>query len=78
MLITLEGSTASPPNKPIAALFRVFNRYVGDLAPMPGVFPDNPAPVIRDTETGRELAMMRWSIPPPRAGLRKRGDGPHC
>jgi hypothetical protein len=29
----------------IAALFRVVNRYVGNLAPMPGVFPDYPAPV---------------------------------
>jgi hypothetical protein len=28
------------------ALFRVVNRYVGNLAPMPGVFPDYPAPVI--------------------------------
>ncbi len=36
----------------IAALFRVINRYVGNLAPMPGVFPDYPAPVIRNTETG--------------------------
>ena len=24
----------------IAALFRIVNRYVGNLAPMPGVFPD--------------------------------------
>jgi hypothetical protein len=24
----------------IIALFRVVNRYVGNLAPMPGVFPD--------------------------------------
>src|SRR5215203_3415160 len=29
------------------ALFRVVNRYVGNLAPMPGVFPDYPVPVIR-------------------------------
>jgi hypothetical protein len=28
----------------IAALFRVVNRYVGNLAQMPGVFPDYPAP----------------------------------
>jgi putative SOS response-associated peptidase YedK len=27
----------------IIALFRVVNRYVGNLAPMPGVFPDYPA-----------------------------------
>ena len=26
----------------ITALFRVVNRYVGNLAPMPGVFPDDP------------------------------------
>jgi hypothetical protein len=29
----------------IIALFRVINRYVGNLPPMPGVFPDYPAPV---------------------------------
>jgi putative SOS response-associated peptidase YedK len=43
----------------------VVNRYVGILAPMPGVFPDYPAPVIRNTENGTELAMMRWGMPPP-------------
>jgi hypothetical protein len=37
----------------IINLFRVINRYVGDLAPMPGVFPDYPAPVICNSgETG--------------------------
>ena len=49
----------------IAALFRVVNRYVGNLAPMPGVFPDYPAPVIRNTDTGTEMALMRWGMPPP-------------
>ena len=49
----------------IAALFRVMNRYVGNLPPMPGVFPDYPAPVIRNTADGRELTMMRWGMPPP-------------
>jgi len=34
----------------ITALFRVINRYVGNLQPMAGVFPDYPAPVIRNTE----------------------------
>jgi hypothetical protein len=29
------------------ALFRVINRYVGNLAPMPGVFPDFPAPSLQ-------------------------------
>jgi hypothetical protein len=40
----------------IIALFRVINRYVGNLSPMPGVFPDYPAPLIRNTDAGRELA----------------------
>lgn len=54
----------------IIALFRVVNRYVGNLAPMPGVFPDYPAPVILNTDNGTELAMMRWGMPPPpRNGL---------
>jgi putative SOS response-associated peptidase YedK len=49
----------------IAALFRVVNRCVGNLAPMPGVFPDYPAPVIRNTDAGTEMALMRCGIPPP-------------
>ncbi len=53
----------------IIALLRVVNRYVGNLAPMPGVFPDYPAPVVRNTDTERELSMMRWGMPsPPRTG----------
>jgi putative SOS response-associated peptidase YedK len=53
----------------IAALFRVVNRYVGNLPPMPGVFPDFPAPVVRNAGNERELIMMRWGMPPPpRAG----------
>jgi putative SOS response-associated peptidase YedK len=50
----------------IIALFRVINRYVGNLPSMPGVFPDYPAPVIRQSEGGREMVMMRWGMPPPR------------
>jgi hypothetical protein len=49
----------------ISRLCRVINRYVGNLAPMPGVFPDYPAPVVRNKDTGRELTMMRWGMPPP-------------
>ena len=49
----------------IAALFRVVNRYVGNLAPMSGVFPDYPAPVVRNTDNGTEMTLMRWGMPPP-------------
>jgi hypothetical protein len=37
----------------IAALFRVVNRYVGNLPPMPGVFPDNPRPSYETRERHR-------------------------
>jgi putative SOS response-associated peptidase YedK len=49
----------------IIALFRLINRYVGNLAPMPGVFPNYPAPVIRNTQSGTEMVTMRWGMPPP-------------
>lgn len=56
----------------IRALFRKVNRYVGSLAPMPGVFPDYPAPVIRNTEGSdeAELVMMRWGMPSGASGWR--------
>ena len=47
----------------IIALFRVVNRYVGNLAPMPGVFPDYKAPIVRNGAEGRELAAARWGMP---------------
>ena len=50
----------------IIALFRVIKRYVGNLPAMPGVFPDYPAPVIRDAAHGREMVMMRWGMLPPK------------
>jgi hypothetical protein len=34
----------------IIGLFRVVNQYVGNLPPMPGVFPDYPAPVVRNAD----------------------------
>src|SRR3954452_24322022 len=49
----------------IIALFRVINRYVGNLPPMPGVFPNYPAPVIRNTGDGCEMTLRRGGVPPP-------------
>ena len=46
----------------ISALFRVVNRYVGNLAPMPGVFPDYKAPIVRNGAEGRESAYQFRSL----------------
>jgi putative SOS response-associated peptidase YedK len=48
----------------IIALFRAVNHNVGNQPPMPGVFPDYPAPVVRNASADRELTMMRWDMPP--------------
>jgi hypothetical protein len=46
----------------IRALFRVVNRYVGNLAPMPGVFPDYPAHRNDSDAVGNAAAAAyRWS-----------------
>lgn len=58
-------SITTNPAAMAAALFRRMNRYVGNLPPMPGVFPDYPAPVIRNSDDAEEMVLMRWGIPPP-------------
>jgi putative SOS response-associated peptidase YedK len=44
----------------------------GNLPPLPGIFPDAMAPVVRTARDGvREITMMRWGFPcPPAAGNR--------
>ena len=37
----------------------------GNLPPLPGIFPDYPAPIVRNTAAGRELTMARWGMPSP-------------
>lgn len=36
---------------------------VGNLEPQTGIFPDYPAPIVRNTPDGRELAKVRWGLP---------------
>src|SRR4051812_17900043 len=35
----------------------------GNLPVLPGIFPDYPAPIVRNSADGRELAMARWGMP---------------
>jgi len=52
----------------IRRLFRVTRDSAGNLPPMPSVFPDGVAPVIRSAPGGRQLLTMRWGFPPPPKG----------
>lgn len=47
----------------IRALFNVTRDSVGNLPPMPGIFPDYPAPIVRNADDGRELTLARWGMP---------------
>ena len=48
--------------------FRIMHDRTGNLPPLPDVFPDQLAPVVRTGKDGeRELTMMRWGFPPPPA-----------
>jgi putative SOS response-associated peptidase YedK len=49
----------------IRRLFRVDVDYTGNLPPMPGVYPNFAAPIVRNAAEGRELAMARWGMPTP-------------
>ncbi|MEM8572139.1 MAG: SOS response-associated peptidase [Pseudomonadota bacterium] len=44
----------------------------GNQPPLPGIFPDQSAPVVRNTERGRELTWMRWGMPSPAFALKNR------
>jgi putative SOS response-associated peptidase YedK len=49
-----------------ARIYRALYDDVGNLAPLPAVFPDQLAPVIRAARDGeRQLTMMRWGFPKP-------------
>ena len=43
---------------------RAMRDTTGNLPPLPGIFPDYQAPVVRNAPDGmRELAMLRWGMP---------------
>ncbi len=54
---------------------RAMQNSTGNLPPLPGVFPDASAPIVRNVEGGaRELAMARWGMPSPQFALEGRNS----
>lgn len=50
----------------IIALTRAMRDLTGNLPSMPGIFPDYPAPIVRNAPDGvRELMLARWGMPGP-------------
>lgn len=53
----------------IRRLFKTQHDHIGNMPPLPGIFPDYLAPIVRTCTDGRELAMARWGMPgPPQFG----------
>jgi len=49
----------------IIALSRAMVDRTGNLPPMPGIFPDYAAPIVRNEGGERVLSLTRWGIPSP-------------
>jgi len=61
----------------IRNLSRAMRDTTGNLPPLPGIFPDMPAPVVRNAADGaREMTMMRWGMPSPVFALKGRTADP--
>ncbi len=53
----------------IRKLFAKFNDAGVNVPPLPGIFPDYAAPIVRNDEGGPRLAMTRWGMPSSKKAL---------
>jgi len=60
----------------ILELARAMVDRTGNMPPLPGVYPDYQAPIIRHGPDGRELAYARWGMPSPAFALEGRKTDP--
>jgi putative SOS response-associated peptidase YedK len=60
----------------IRELTRAMHDRTGNLPPLPGIFPDHPAPIVRNQPEGRELMMARWGMPSPVSALKGKNADP--
>jgi putative SOS response-associated peptidase YedK len=60
----------------ILQMARAMVDRTGNLRPLPGIFPDYQAPILRNGAEGRELAYARWGMPSPVFALKGRKTDP--
>jgi len=60
----------------IRELARAMHDRTSNLPPLPGIFPDYSAPIVRNIADGRELSMARWGMPSPMFALKGRNSDP--
>ena len=57
-------------------VFRAERDELGNMPPLPAIFPDYAAPVVHVREGERTLSMMRWGMPSPVFALRGKKTDP--
>lgn len=60
----------------IIALTRALLDRTGNQPSLPGIFPDYPAPIVRNGAEGRELVTARWGMPSPAFALEGKKTDP--
>lgn len=60
----------------VRALAKTIQDITGNMPPLPGIFPDYMAPIARNNQGTRELAMVRWGMPSPVFALKGRNSDP--
>ncbi len=60
----------------ILEMTRAMVDRTGNMPPLPGIFPDYSAPIVRNGAAGRELVNARWGMPSPAFALKGRKTDP--
>jgi putative SOS response-associated peptidase YedK len=60
----------------IREMARAMRDLTGNQPPLPGIFPDYSAPIVRNNAGTRELSMARWGMPSPVFALKGRNSDP--
>jgi putative SOS response-associated peptidase YedK len=60
----------------ILEMTRAMVDRTGNMPPLPGIFPDYSAPIVRNGEDGRELVNARWGMPSPAFALKGKKTDP--
>ncbi|MDT8870760.1 SOS response-associated peptidase [Komagataeibacter rhaeticus] len=62
-MCNLYSMTSNP--QAIREIAKVLEDRPGNLQPLPGIYPNTMAPIMRNGENGREMVMARWGMPTP-------------
>jgi len=60
----------------IRELTNAMSDETGNLPSLPGIFPDYPAPIVRNQPGGRQLMLARWGMPSPTYVLHGKNNDP--